>query len=111
MENAETSPDGPGPLRPDLVVAGFAVYRGLLDPAAQQLLVVALQGVAGHAPPFSPEIPGGGRMSVRMTSAGRLGWFADRSGYRYVDRHPGGQPWPAIPAPALAVWRQVSGAD
>ena len=42
-----------------------------------------------------------------MTSAGRYGWFTDRTGYRYVDRHPSGAPWPPIPASVLAVWRAL----
>jgi alkylated DNA repair protein (DNA oxidative demethylase) len=49
-------------------------------------------------------------MSVRMTSAGRYGWFTDRSGYRYVDRHPSGVPWPPVPASVLAVWRALASA-
>ncbi len=49
-------------------------------------------------------------MSVRMTSAGRVGWVIDRGRYRYADRHPEtGAPWPAIPDSILDVWRVVSG--
>lgn len=47
-------------------------------------------------------------MSVRMTSAGRFGWIADRSGYRYDMAHPSGVPWPPIPDSILAVWRAVA---
>ena len=32
-----------------------------------------------------------------MTSAGRYGWFTDRKGYRYVDRHPVGRALAADP--------------
>jgi alkylated DNA repair protein (DNA oxidative demethylase) len=46
-------------------------------------------------------------MSVRMTSAGRYGWYTDRSGYRYIDRHPDGIPWPPIPESILSVWRAL----
>ncbi|MEM9524493.1 MAG: alpha-ketoglutarate-dependent dioxygenase AlkB, partial [Pseudomonadota bacterium] len=48
-------------------------------------------------------------MSVRMTSAGAQGWFADKRGYRYIDTHPDGQPWPAIPHALTAVWARLSG--
>lgn len=49
-------------------------------------------------------------MSVRMTSAGRLGWVIERGRYRYRAEHPEtGRPWPAIPASVLAVWQAVSG--
>ena len=42
-----------------------------------------------------------------MTSAGRYGWFTDAKGYRYVDRHPSGSPWPPVPESVLAVWRAL----
>ena len=63
------------------------------------------------APPYAPETPYGKPMSVRMTSAGRFGWYSDRTGYRYVDRHPSGVPWPPIPEPVLAIWHRVTGLD
>ena len=63
--------------------------------------------VAEAAPFFAPLTPWGKPMSVRMTSAGRYGWFTDAKGYRYVDRHPSGVPWPPIPASVLAVWRAL----
>jgi DNA oxidative demethylase len=46
-----------------------------------------------------------------MTSAGRVGWHADRTGYRYTTHHPNGTAWPPIPKPVLDVWRMVSGVD
>ena len=49
-------------------------------------------------PSSRPLTPWGKPMSVRMTSAGRYGWFTDRSGYRYVDRHPSGVALAADPA-------------
>jgi alkylated DNA repair protein (DNA oxidative demethylase) len=56
-------------------------------------------------------MPRSGRpFSVRMTNAGSHGWFADRAGYRYLDRHPEtGRPWPAIPAALQALWAEVAG--
>jgi len=92
----------------DLTVRGAALFRGLLGPAAQADLVDALRTVVGAAPLFSPETRGGRKMSVRMTSAGRYGWYSDRRGYRYVDRHPSGTPWPAIPTQVLEIWRAVA---
>lgn len=93
--------------KPDLVVGGAPVWRGLLDVPAQEALVEALRGVVATAPLFSPETRWGKKLSVQMTSAGKFGWFSDRKGYRYIDRHPSGTPWPPIPDEALAVWRTV----
>ena len=39
-----------------------------------------------------------------MTSAGEYGWFTDKDGYRYIEQHPSGVPWPAIPPQVLDVW-------
>lgn len=50
-------------------------------------------------------------MSVKMTSAGRLGWISDRRGYRYEARHPDGMAWPPIPDSILALWREVTALD
>lgn len=94
-----------------LNIRGFDIHRGYLDPAEQRALAAALAPVLAAAPPFSPETPRGGRMSVRMTSAGRYGWYSDRRGYRYVARHPSGAAWPAIPDPVLGIWDRVTGLD
>lgn len=48
-------------------------------------------------------------MSVRMSAAGAFGWFSDADGYRYIDRHPSGVPWPEIPASVLKLWYSISG--
>ena len=49
-------------------------------------------------------------MSVRLTAAGDFGWFSDQRGYRYVEHHPSGVNWPAIPDSIMAIWRAVAGA-
>ena len=91
--------------------AGFQHFPGHLDLPAQTQLVSDLRAVVAAAPLYDPVTPGGRRMSVRMTSAGRLGWITDRAGYRYEPRHPLGQPWPPIPQPVLALWHQITGLD
>jgi alkylated DNA repair protein (DNA oxidative demethylase) len=91
-------------------VNGVAVLKGWLDPDAQRALLDAVRGVVAAAPLVRPVTPWGRPMSVRMTSAGRVGWVVDRGRYAYAPAHPGtGAPWPPIPAQALAVWRAVSG--
>ncbi len=92
-----------------LEIKGVQVWKGALDRPSQEALVEAIRAVARAAPPFVPETRWGRPMSVRMTAAGRYGWFSDRRGYRYVDRHPSGRPWPAIPAPVVGIWQAVTG--
>jgi alkylated DNA repair protein (DNA oxidative demethylase) len=94
-----------------LRLRGFQIYKSHLDSEAQRALVEALRPVLRAAPLFSPSVPGGGKMSVRMTSAGRFGWFADEAGYRYAENHPKGTGWPAIPDAVLAIWRDLTGLE
>lgn len=94
---------------PTLTVRGFAVFKAFLSPRQQSDLVAVLRDVVAAAPLFSPQTPYGRPMSVRMTSAGRYGWYSDRSGYRYERRHPSGVAWPDIPAQALDIWARVTG--
>ncbi len=90
-------------------IRGFRLFAGLMDHPAQGAMVAALRRVVAAAPLYQPTTPGGRRMSVRMTAAGRLGWVTDRKGYRYEALHPSGVAWPAIPEQVMAVWRAVSG--
>ncbi len=94
-----------------VALRGMALYPGWLDRPAQEALVADLRAVIASAPLFSPLTRWGKVMSVRMTAAGRFGWYSDQKGYRYIDRHPGGSPWPPIPAAVLAIWRALSGAS
>lgn len=94
-----------------LRVRGFDIHKSYLDLAAQKALIQSLRPVLRAAPLFSPSVPGGGRMSVRMTSAGAFGWYSDADGYRYVENHPKGQVWPEIPESVLQIWRDLTGAE
>lgn len=96
---------------PDFTVRGFEVHKAFLDQQAQTALLDQIREVARVAPPFSPQTPYGKPMSVKMTSAGQFGWFSDKSGYRYVEMHPQGAPWPAIPDAVMRIWQSVSGVD
>ena len=91
-------------------IAGFILHRALLPEPAQQAMVDDLREVIAAAPLMRFKTAWGKPMSVRMTSAGRMGWVIDRGKYRYADHHPEtGDPWPAIPESILGVWQQVSG--
>ena len=87
---------------------GVEVRPGFLDRAAQELMLRDVLAIMEAAPPFHPVTRWGKAMSVAMTSAGRFGWFSDGRGYRYVDRHPSGVPWPPIPPSVLAVWEALA---
>ncbi len=105
MPEVPPEPAVPAPLSQ----AGFLIWPGLLDPAEQAAWVDDLRGVVAAAPLVRPVTPGGRAMSVRMTGAGRLGWIADRAGYRYAPQHPSGMAWPPVPPRILALWRRVTG--
>lgn len=92
-----------------LTLGTARLYPGFLDARAQSALVDDIRRVAMDTPFFHPETRSGRKLSVRMTSAGSLGWVSDRKGYRYEPRHPSGVDWPPIPEAALSVWRAVSG--
>ena len=92
-------------------VQGFDLYPGYLSPGDQARMVADIRAIVAAAPLFHPVTPRGQKMSVRMTSAGRVGWVSDRRGYRYDPRHPGGAPWPPIPDGILSVWRALAGSD
>ncbi|MCV2873821.1 alpha-ketoglutarate-dependent dioxygenase AlkB [Defluviimonas sp. WL0050] len=90
---------------------GATLFSGLLDGADQARIIDDIRRVVTAAPLFSPLTPWGKPMSVRMTSAGKYGWFSDRKGYRYTDRHPQGGTWPPIPASVLDIWGRLVGSE
>ncbi len=94
-----------------IAIKGVRIYPGWLSPSRQMSILEDLRDVARAAPFRRYRTPGGRQMSVRMTSAGDLGWVTDHAGYRYQDTHLDGQSWPDIPESILAVWREVSGVD
>lgn len=94
-----------------LVLRGVDIRKGHLDGPAQQQIVDALRPILKVAPLFHPSTASGRKMSVRMTSAGGLGWVSDTAGYRYQATHPKGAPWPVIPDEILTVWQTLTGLD
>ena len=93
-----------------LTVGVISVFKEFLPSSDQLRLVEELRAVAAQAPVFSPKTKSGKPMSVRLTAAGDFGWFSDQRGYRYVEHHPSGVNWPAIPDSIMAIWRTVAGA-
>lgn len=94
-------------MQPTAVIRGIALFEGFISREEQAELVAQIRMLAKAAPLFSPQTPYGRPMSVRMTSAGQVGWFSDRNGYRYAERHPEGAAWPAIPTQVLTIWRAL----
>ena len=73
------------------------VLRGYALEAATELLE-GIEAVERAAPFRHMVVPGGRSMSVAMTNCGRLGWVADRRGYRYESVDPEtGRHWPPMP--------------
>lgn len=94
-----------------LEIGGVRVVKRAIDRPGQEEVVEDVRNIVQAAPLFRPTMPSGRAMSVRMTSAGRLGWVTDRGGYRYQGHHPDGGAWPAIPDSILRVWRRFGSAD
>ena len=92
-------------------IRGFRIFREYLNASRQRAMVDEMHAIALEAPLFFPMTPFGKRMSVRMTSAGKYGWYSDRKGYRYERRHPNGQSWPMIPKSVLEIWRNIVDTD
>jgi DNA oxidative demethylase len=90
---------------------GVRHIPGHLDQHEQQSLLEDIRAVVRQAPLYRPEMPRSGKpLSVRMTNCGDLGWVADKSGYRYQDRHPvTGSPWPPIPDRLTRLWEELTG--
>jgi alkylated DNA repair protein (DNA oxidative demethylase) len=91
-----------------LDLRGVEIWQGFLSRPMQKAMLADVLAVMEAAPPFHPVTRWGRPMSVAMTSAGRFGWYSDRRGYRYEERHSSGAPWPPIPASVLRVWDAVA---
>lgn len=96
--------------------------RGFLDRAQQDDFVEHARALAKVAPFMHPRMRDGREMSVKVSSFGERGWWADEQGYRYINHCPWGLKrgmqttawWPPIPIgivahtdAALRVWRPI----
>ena len=98
-----------GKLEQAMKIGGFELFKAYLSPADQLDFVNDLRAIAKAAPMRAPVTRTGKPMSVKMTSAGRVGWISDRRGYRYEPKHPDGMAWPPIPARILTLWSDITG--
>ena len=74
-----------------------------LDLETQRRILAQAREVMKASPLVTPVAVGGQPMSVRITSAGDLGWVADGA-YAYVPKDSRGRPWPRIPDE----WKQIA---
>ena len=94
---------------PDLTLRGIKIFQSYLSLDEQLMLVDHARDVARDAPMAYRATPYGKQMSVKMTAAGRVGWYADKKGYRYTSRQPDGRAWPMISESILKIWSELCG--
>jgi alkylated DNA repair protein (DNA oxidative demethylase) len=71
--------------------------------------LAALKGVLEAVPPVQTRVKGGGMTSAAMTNCGKVGWWSDKTGYRYIPTDPAtGRPWPPIPEAFQRVVRRLA---
>lgn len=98
-------------IKPTITVRDVKIFKGFVAPNSQRFLLGNIENVVQAAPLFTPVTRNGASMSVRMTSAGKFGWFSDRRGYRYETRHPTGVAWPEIPPAIIDIWAAITGVE
>jgi len=89
---------------------GLMLYPACLDRCEQAALLAELLSGFKLAPPYKPLMPGSGQpWSITQINFGPLGWYSDRTGYRYEPRHPAtGKAWPDIPPLLLEMWERLT---
>lgn len=96
-------------MKRSVLVKGARYFPEYLSPTEQRDILEDVRSIVAAAPLIHPTTPGGKRMTVRMTSAGSVGWITDRKGYRYERAHPSGTLWPAIPDRIRSLWQGIIG--
>jgi alkylated DNA repair protein (DNA oxidative demethylase) len=94
-------------MTPIEIVPGVRFWCEYFSRDAQRALVEEIFARADEAPFYKPRMPKSEKpFSVEETNFGSLGWYSDKSGYRYIARHPEtAKDWPAIPETLLALWK------
>jgi len=89
------------------IAPGVSLWRERLDRAAQRAL---LGEVLAQAAFYKPVMPGSGKpFSVEEFNFGPLGWYSDKSGYRYTSTDPRtAEAWPPIPPALIDLWKATT---
>jgi len=92
------------------VAPGVTLWRERLSPPEQKTLLDKVLALLEDAPLYRPVMPNTAKpFSVEESNFGKLGWVADKNGYRYQPTHPvTGKAWPAIPGALLALWAGIN---
>lgn len=77
--------------------SGFYHVPGFLSSEEQNELLDIARSICKIVPLQRPCLPNGTPMKLTLTNCGAFGWWSDRAGYRYIDKHPNGSPFPPIP--------------
>src|SRR5690348_262554 len=98
------------PPRPLELTLGVRLWREALTRDEQSSLVADVLRRVAAAPFYRPTMPRSERpFSVEETNFGSLGWYSDKSGYRYEPLHPHTkQAWPPIPETLIALWHRLT---
>jgi alkylated DNA repair protein (DNA oxidative demethylase) len=91
------------------IAPGVQLWRETLSREEQRALTDEIFRLAKEVPFYRPTMPKSEKpFSVEETNFGALGWFSDRTGYRYIARHPyTDKPWPQIPRLLLGLWDEI----
>jgi DNA oxidative demethylase len=84
------------------LLTGFALTN-------EAIILDDLAAIISQSPLRNMMTPMGFAMSAAMTNCGKLGWVADKKGYRYDTLDPNtGEPWQPIPASFLTLATQAA---
>jgi DNA oxidative demethylase len=89
---------------------GITILESFVNHDEQSRLLELCRQVAREAPFVQPTMPRSGTpFKLRVTSCGTVGWFSDRDGFRYLDKHPEThRPWAAMPEEFLQLAQQAA---
>lgn len=90
---------------------GITILRECLDRDGQERFIELCRKIIRISPLVQPTMRDGTPFHLKVTSCGDCGWFSDKFGFRYLDRHPEtGQPWAKMPEEFLELSQRAASA-